>query len=723
MSTRKADPRASRPASSKRASDDRPTGGDEASGIDGLFVDDLPRPAPRPRRKGSKEVSDKSVRTKDRDRERSKSSKSDANGEQARDKGEKRKNGRASERRRERGEAPGVVDGPPTAAALKRDPPRSSQPSSGFHTTGASGKLAYAVGALLCEKGPEEGLSLKLLEGDYTIGRARENSFVLKDIAASREHLRVRVQGNTCLAIDQGSGNGTKVNGARITEHVLKDGDQIEIGNSVLVYKHMAGDESRSGQSVRVGTNPGVQRAATQERIVMAAERLAAELSERFRREEDDGLDEDPATNLERGGKAKLKEMRLEQERQAAQARPQLSVVDNSEIAHEIREMVEQVSRPDLARAIPDDMWGDSETETRYPGEQAAQSPSQMELARAPTRPPMPKANVPMPQMTPVARSQTPPPIPTEAIPAARSHSGDGFPPVGHRLPTRVPASDGSSYVHKTRAVAQQEKSRSVVLVTALLVALIVGISLGVAWVLFGDNTSLLARSGGESSEPANGEATTTNAPGDTKPVDAKPSDAKPVDAKPNDAKPNDAKPGDAKPNDAKPVDAKPNDAKPVDAKPNDAKPVDDGAQAEKAKAEQAKADAAKAEQAKADAAKAEQAKAEQAKAEAAKAEQAKAEAAKREAENRKKAERREPKREPKREPVKAKEEPKPEPPKKPKGMDDAQAKALVAQAVGGLKNDDYDEACPLLARVARDAPEDSTWRLKAQNLQRARCQ
>jgi pSer/pThr/pTyr-binding forkhead associated (FHA) protein len=744
MSTRKADPRAARPAPPKRAGGDPPPPTDDASGIEGLFVDDLPRPAPRPRRKGSKDVSDKSAKA--RDKEKPRSGKVDASAQRdARpdngDSKEKRKNARAAERRRERGEAPGSVDGAPTSASLKREAEPATPATTGFHTTGASGKLAYAVGVLQCEKGPEEGLSLKLLEGDYTIGRARENSFVLKDIAASREHLRVRVQGNTCIAIDQGSGNGTKVNGARISEHVLKDGDKIEIGNSVLVYKHVGGEESKSSRGVRVGTNPGVQRAATQERIVMAAERLAAELSERFRREEDDGLDDDPATNLERQGRARLAEKRNDAASPKPSSRPQLSVVDNSEIALEVRQMVEQVSKPDLARAVPPDMWGDSETETRFPSENVAASPSMSELARAPTRPPMPKADI-APLLANTQRRATPPPLPQKSSPSSSSveptpSAGAGFPAIqSGRLPSRMPPGDGTSYVHKTRAVAQKERSRSVVLLTAIFVVLTLGISLGIAWVVFvdGNPRALFGADRTEDAPPS----TATSGDGQAGANAGAASDApKATDTKPENAAASTTTDDKTAADKAAAAAEKAAAEKSAADKTAADKTAADKSAADRSAAEKSAADkSAAAEKAAAEKSAADKAAADKAAAEkrdAEKRETEKRDAEKRDADARaaKKAEPRvekkdPPRKETRREPVKERAEPKPEPAKpKPaaKSMDDAQAKSLVQQAVAGLKNDDYDEACPLLARVAKDAPDGSTWKVKAQNLQRARCQ
>lgn len=182
-----------------------------------------------------------------------------------------RPSGRAADRRRERGKAPPSIGVPDTKTALPQRGAEATDDSalSELHPRG----LAQAQ--LLCTRGPEEGLSLALIEGSYTIGRARENSFVLKDIAASRQHLRIEVGRRGARAVDLGSGNGTRVNGKRIGNHWLKHGDRIEIGASVLQFQEVgngAASVSLSDEDV-------------QDRVIRAAEKLAAELARRVRPE------------------------------------------------------------------------------------------------------------------------------------------------------------------------------------------------------------------------------------------------------------------------------------------------------------------------------------------------------------------------------------------------------------------------------------------------------
>ncbi|MBI1946464.1 MAG: FHA domain-containing protein, partial [Deltaproteobacteria bacterium] len=190
-------------------------------------------------------------------------------------------NKRASDRRRERGQAPAAPGVPDTATALKPDKQERRPARPPTHASEVNPR-AMARATITCTRGPEEGLTLNLIEGSYTVGRARENSFVLKDIAASRQHLRIEVDARGARVVDLGSGNGSRVNGKRIAEHALRHGDRIEIGGSVLLYSELGRPSPKEG---------AIDDA--QERVIRAAEKLAAELSERMRFEDDSSAGSD----------------------------------------------------------------------------------------------------------------------------------------------------------------------------------------------------------------------------------------------------------------------------------------------------------------------------------------------------------------------------------------------------------------------------------------------
>jgi len=88
-----------------------------------------------------------------------------------------------------------------------------------------------AVQARLIERGGERGSVAYPLAGDTTtIGRKRDNDIVLAADHVSRHHARVVVDGGHYILHDQGSKNGTFVNGRRIAApQPLQDGDVITL--------------------------------------------------------------------------------------------------------------------------------------------------------------------------------------------------------------------------------------------------------------------------------------------------------------------------------------------------------------------------------------------------------------------------------------------------------------------------------------------------------------
>jgi len=67
------------------------------------------------------------------------------------------------------------------------------------------------------------------------LGREVDNDLTLPDIKASRHHAIIQRQGVVYQITDLDSGNGTYVNGKRITEPtLLKNGDIVLIGDTKL---------------------------------------------------------------------------------------------------------------------------------------------------------------------------------------------------------------------------------------------------------------------------------------------------------------------------------------------------------------------------------------------------------------------------------------------------------------------------------------------------------
>jgi hypothetical protein len=95
--------------------------------------------------------------------------------------------------------------------------------------------------------GPQAQLVMQTTEGSHafpiesnmvTIGRGLSNDIILEDPRISRQHAQLRYKSRRFLIADQGSTNGTYVNGTPVTtEQVLRNGDIVSLGGLELVFQ------------------------------------------------------------------------------------------------------------------------------------------------------------------------------------------------------------------------------------------------------------------------------------------------------------------------------------------------------------------------------------------------------------------------------------------------------------------------------------------------------
>ena len=101
-------------------------------------------------------------------------------------------------------------------------------------------------GCLVVIYGPDLGRRLGLPNRAFEVGRSSQCDLSLDQESVSRHHARItrgKKRGEKDVEytiMDLGSTNGTYVNDAPVTERVLRDGDQIKIGRTIL--KFMTGD-------------------------------------------------------------------------------------------------------------------------------------------------------------------------------------------------------------------------------------------------------------------------------------------------------------------------------------------------------------------------------------------------------------------------------------------------------------------------------------------------
>jgi len=89
---------------------------------------------------------------------------------------------------------------------------------------------------LVVQRGPGAG-SRYLLDTDLsTVGRHPESEIFLDDITVSRRHVEFRRDDESFRVHDVGSLNGTYLNGDRVDDAELQNGDEVRIGKFRLVF-------------------------------------------------------------------------------------------------------------------------------------------------------------------------------------------------------------------------------------------------------------------------------------------------------------------------------------------------------------------------------------------------------------------------------------------------------------------------------------------------------
>jgi pSer/pThr/pTyr-binding forkhead associated (FHA) protein len=102
---------------------------------------------------------------------------------------------------------------------------------------------AIAGDMWLVEQTRPPSSSLWALTSDrLTIGRDPSSDIVVDDSGVSRHHADLVRRGRTWSITDEGSANGTRVDGASVRQRTLRSGSRIEVGNVELVLRSPVAD-------------------------------------------------------------------------------------------------------------------------------------------------------------------------------------------------------------------------------------------------------------------------------------------------------------------------------------------------------------------------------------------------------------------------------------------------------------------------------------------------
>lgn len=113
---------------------------------------------------------------------------------------------------------------------------------------------------LRVKHGPNQGKVYELSDKDLVLGREPGDGIVVPDQGVSRKHAEVARIGEVYFIRDLDSRNGTFVNDDTIREEILRYGDRIRVGNTVLVFEdkhaHLRDSSRLIKDSGVLGANP-----------------------------------------------------------------------------------------------------------------------------------------------------------------------------------------------------------------------------------------------------------------------------------------------------------------------------------------------------------------------------------------------------------------------------------------------------------------------------------
>jgi transcriptional regulator with GAF, ATPase, and Fis domain len=124
---------------------------------------------------------------------------------------------------------------------------------------GHSGEVAVSPtsGARLeVVSGPLKGKLFPLTSDEVSIGRDPSNEISLLDSLVSRRHCLIRKEANGFRLVDLESRNNTFVSGVPVMDRVLAHGDQIRVGNSILVFQGAGSDTAPVNASLQFDATP-----------------------------------------------------------------------------------------------------------------------------------------------------------------------------------------------------------------------------------------------------------------------------------------------------------------------------------------------------------------------------------------------------------------------------------------------------------------------------------
>jgi pSer/pThr/pTyr-binding forkhead associated (FHA) protein len=108
------------------------------------------------------------------------------------------------------------------------------------------GSAAAPIAWLVIRSGPRAGRDFRI-GAQPTVGRDAANcDLIINDDGVSAQHARIKEERGQFTLYDLASTNGTFLNGQRIQEAGLADGDVITAGSTQMIFKEVKGSGKSS---------------------------------------------------------------------------------------------------------------------------------------------------------------------------------------------------------------------------------------------------------------------------------------------------------------------------------------------------------------------------------------------------------------------------------------------------------------------------------------------
>jgi transcriptional regulator with GAF, ATPase, and Fis domain len=116
--------------------------------------------------------------------------------------------------------------------------------------------VASAGARLEAVSGPLKGRQFPLSKDEISIGRDPSNDISLLDSLVSRRHCIIRKETEGFRLVDLESRNNTFVGGVPVRERLLAHGDQIRIGNTILIFQGADSETDSGSASLSLDATP-----------------------------------------------------------------------------------------------------------------------------------------------------------------------------------------------------------------------------------------------------------------------------------------------------------------------------------------------------------------------------------------------------------------------------------------------------------------------------------